>query len=147
MAASKDGGVKERLEDFVRPDEIADDLVLLLRGGVHEDDVVRVQRQARDLDRRFSWRGGSCYGVSVFAATPETESLILATRMDARRRYYRIAYRDIAGRLLVVPTFRRPHWTVMFDGPDSPDYRRFVDAYGQLRDNPFWTRKPGRKPR
>lgn len=86
MAASKDGGVKERLEDFVRPDEIADDLVLLLRGEVHEDDVVRLQRQARDLDRRFSWRGGSCYGVSVFAATPETESLILATRMDARRR-------------------------------------------------------------
>lgn len=35
----------------------------------------------------------------------------------------------------------------MFDGPDSPDYRLFADAYGQLRDNPFWTRKPGRKPR
>jgi hypothetical protein len=61
IAASKDGGVKERLEDFIRPDEIADDLVLLLRGGVHEDDVVRLQRQARDLDLRFSWRGGSSY--------------------------------------------------------------------------------------
>jgi hypothetical protein len=139
--------VKERLEDVLRPDEVADDLMLLLRGGVHEADVARLQRQARDLDRRFSWRGGPCYGISVFAATPKTEGLILATRMDARRRYCRILYRDIAGRLLVLPTFRRPHWTVMFNGPDGPDYQHFVDAYGELRDNPYWTRKPGRRTR
>jgi hypothetical protein len=140
-------GMKERLEDFLRPDEAAEDLVLLLRGGVDENDVARLQRQARDLDRRFSWRGGSCYGVSVFAATPESEGLVLATRMDVRRRYYRIAYRDIAGRLLVLPTFRRPHWTVMFDAAEGPDYHVFVDAYGELRDNPYWTRKHGRRPR
>jgi hypothetical protein len=137
--------VKERLEDVLRPDEVADDLVLLLRGGVHEGEIARLQRQARDLDRRFSWRGGPCYGVSVFAAMPETEVLILATRMDSRRRYCRILYRDIAGRLLVLPTFRRPHWTVMFNDPDGPDYQHFVDAYGELRDNPYWTRKPGRR--
>jgi hypothetical protein len=83
----------------------------------------------------------------VFAATPETEVLILATRMDARRRYCRLLYRDIAGRLLVLPTVRRPHWTVMFNDPDGPDYQRFVDAYGELRDNPYWTRKSGRRPR
>jgi hypothetical protein len=103
--------------------------------------------------RRVTWTDASAggadraTGVSVFAATPETEVLILATRMDARRRYCRILYRDTAGRLLVLPTFRRPHWTVMFNGPDGPVYRHFVDAYGELRDNPYWTRRPGRRPR
>jgi hypothetical protein len=36
--------VKERLEDVLRPDEVADDLVLLLRGGVHEGEIARLQR-------------------------------------------------------------------------------------------------------
>lgn len=139
--------MKERLEDVVRPDDPADDLVLLLRGGVYDDDVARIHQQARDLDRRFTWCGGPCYGVSVFAATPETEDQVLARHMDARRRYYRILYRDIAQQLLLLPTFRKPHWTVMFDGPDGPQYRLFVDSYGELRDNPHWTRKPGRRPR
>ncbi|MHB8188512.1 MAG: hypothetical protein ACYDDU_21065 [Dermatophilaceae bacterium] len=138
--------VKERLEDVVRQDDLGDDLMLLLRGGVYEDDVARIQQQAHDLDRRFTWRGGPCYGVSVFAATPETEDQVLAQHMDARRRYYRILYRDIA-QLLLLPTFRKPHWTVMFDGPGGPQYQLFVDSYGELRDNPHWTRKPGRRPR
>jgi hypothetical protein len=148
-AVNQQGGehVKERLEDVFRPDDLADDLVLLLRGGVYEDDVARIQQQARDLDRRFSWQDGSCYGVSVFAATPQTEDQVLAQHMDARRRYYRILYRDIAGDLLLLPTFRAPHWTVLFDGPAGRQYQLFVDSHGELRDNPHSTRKPGRRPR
>ena len=83
----------------------------------------------------------------MFAATLETEDQVLARHMDARRRYYRIPYRDIAEHLLLLPTFRKPHWTVMFDGPHSPQYQLFVDSYGELRDSPRWTRKPGRGPR
>lgn len=139
--------MKDRLEAFIRSADVADDLVLLLRGGVHADEVLRVQQQSRDLDRRFTWRGGPCYGVSVFAASPETEDLVLVEQMNVRRRYYRILYRDIAARLLLLPTFREPHWTVMFDGPDGPQYQILVDSYGELRDNPHWSRKPGRRPR
>jgi hypothetical protein len=138
--------VKKRLESVIRTDEAADDLVLLLRGGVHAREVERLQSQAADLDRLYTWRGGPCFGVSVFAATPDTEGDVLATRMDVRRSYYRINYSDIAGRLVVVPTFRAPHWTVMFDGPRGAQYQLLVDCYGQLRENPYWTRKPGRRP-
>lgn len=101
--------------------------------------------KAHDLDRRFTWRGGPSYGVSVFAATSLTEARVLAQHMDARRRYYRISYRDIAEHLLLLPTFRNPHWSVMFDGPAGRQYQLFVDSYGELRENPYWTRKPGRK--
>lgn len=105
--------MKERLEDVLRVGEAADDLVLLLRGGVYDERLLRLQQQAAQLDRRFNYRGGPCFGVSVFAATSATESDVLATNMDVRRRYYRGPYPDIAD-LLLLPTFRSPHWTVMF---------------------------------
>jgi hypothetical protein len=139
--------VKERLEDVLRPDEVADDLVLLLRV-----ESTRVRSHGCNA-RHGTWTDASAGGADratgsrCWRQRPETEVLILATRMDARRRYCRILYRDIAGRLLVLPTFRRPHWTVIFNDPDDPDYQPFVDAYGELRDNPCWTRKPGRRPR
>jgi hypothetical protein len=138
--------VKERLEDVLRPDQVAEDLVLLLRGGVYDEDISRLQQQAAELDRRFTYQGGQCFGVSVFAATPETEADVLATNMDVRRRYYRIHASDIAD-LLVLPTFRSPHWTVKFNGADGPDYGYFVDAWGDLRENPYYSRTPGRRPR
>lgn len=138
--------MKKRLESAIRAGEVPDDLVLLLRGGVHDDELRWLRSQAADLNRAYTLRSGPCFGVSVFAATPETESEVLANRMDTRRRYYRINYRDVGERLTLLPTFRAPHWTVMFDGPDGPLYQLFVDHYGELRDNPYWTRKPGRRP-
>lgn len=138
--------MRERLEDVIRPDEVAGDLVLLLRGGVHADGIDRLRDQASELNRRFSLEGGDCYGISAFAATEESEAWILARNMAVRRRYYRIRYEDVA-ELRVLPTFRAPHWTVLFNGPDGPDYRKFVDALGDLRDNPHWRQRPGRSPR
>jgi len=32
--------VRERLEEVIRPGEVAADLVLLLRGGVHDDGIL-----------------------------------------------------------------------------------------------------------
>lgn len=52
----------EPLEDFLRPDELAKDLILLLRGGVYDEDVSRLQGQAAQLDRRFTYQGGKCFG-------------------------------------------------------------------------------------
>ena len=129
----------------MRADEAPDDLVLLLRGGVQADEVAKLKSQASDLDRLYTWQGGGCFGVSVFAATPATEADVLSARMGVRRSYYRIKYIDIAGRLAVAPTFLAPHWTVLFPGPDGPEYQFFVDCYGELRDNPYWTRRPGRR--
>lgn len=133
--------MKERLENVLRPESTDQEPVLLLRGGVHEDGLTHLRRQAAQLDRRFTYQGGPCFGVSVFAATSATEARVLATRMDARRRYYRIAYRDLTD-LLVLPTFRSPHWTVMFHGPDGNDYQHFMDSWGPLRDNPHYSREP-----
>lgn len=138
--------MKERLDDAVRPDEVADDLVLLLRGGVYEEGAERLQAQAAQLNRRFSFEGGECYGISVFAATEAGEAWVLARNMDVRRRYYRIRYSDVA-HLRLLPTFRAPHWTVLFSGPTGPEYAAFVDALGELRENPYYSRKPGRRPR
>lgn len=118
--------------------------MLLLRGGVYEEGLGRLQEQAAQLNRRFCFEGGDCYGISVFAATEETEEWVLARNMDVRRRYYRIQREDVAD-LLLLPTFRAPHWTVLFSRPDGPEYAYFVDALGELRDNPYYSRKPGRR--
>jgi len=136
---------REPLEGVLRPEECADELVLLLRGGVHEEGIVRLQEQAAERNRRFSFAGGDCYGISVFAASEESEAWVLARSMRVRRRYYRVRYEDIAD-LRVLPTFRSPHWTVLFDGPDGSDYQMFLDALGELRENPYWKQRPGRRP-
>lgn len=138
--------MRERLEDVIRPGEVADNLVLLLRGGVHAEGIDRLRDQASELNRRFSFGGGDCYGISTFAATEESEAWVLARNMGVRRRYYRVRYDDVAD-LRVLPTFRAPHWTVLFDGPDGPDCRKFMDALGDLRENPHWRQRSGRSPR
>jgi hypothetical protein len=138
--------MRARLEDVLRHGEVAKDLVLLLRGGVHREGMERLQEQAGDMNRRFSFEGDDCYGISVFAATEESEAWILARHMSVRRRYYRIRYADVAG-LRVLPTFRAPHWSVMFTGPDGADYQKFMDALGDLRENPHWRQRSGRSPR
>ena len=137
---------KDALESVVRPDEGPDDLVLLLRAGDTEDDVAPLKRQAARLNRRFTYEGGECYGISAFSATEENEPWVLATKMDVRRRYYRIKYSDVAS-FRLLPTFNAPHWTVVFSGAGGPEYQAFVDALGELRDNPYWKRRLGRRPR
>jgi hypothetical protein len=137
---------KLRLEDVLRGTESPDDLVFLLRAGDQDDNLDRLQHQAARLSRRYTLGGVDCYGVSAFAATEESEAWVLATKMDVRRRYYRITSADVAG-LRLVPTFTAPHWTVLFSGPDGPEYKAFLDALGDLRDNPYWKRTAGRRPR
>ncbi len=140
--------MKRALETAVRVGDRPESVLFLLRGGVYADEVRHLQRQAADFDRLYTWRAGSCFGISVFAVTGETEAAVLESRMGIRRHYRRIRYRDIEGSLTVVPTFRAPHWTVMFDGPHSSQYEFFVDCYGELRENPYWSRQPlGRRPR
>lgn len=148
-----DGGVehrakkgKEALEDALRPDDLSEDLVLLLRAGDEDDDVELLRRQALRLHRRYTYDGDDCWGISVFAATEENEPWVLATKMDVRRRYYRIRSSDLA-RFRLLPTFKAPHWTVLFSRPDGPEYHAFVGALGEIRDNPYWKRRPGRRPR
>lgn len=97
---------KDALEDVLRPDEVPEDLVLLLRAGEEDDDVELLQRQALRLNRRYSFEGSGCWGISVFAATEENEPWVLATKMDVRRRYYRIKRSEIAS-LRLLPTFQR----------------------------------------
>ena len=137
---------KDALEDVLRPDESPDGLVLLLRAGDEGDDVDLLKRQALRLHRRYTYDGNDCWGISVFAATEENEPWVLATKMGVRRRYYRVRRSDLADWPLL-PTFNTPHWTVLFDGPDGPEYQAFLDALGEIRDNPFWKRRPGRRPR
>ena len=120
--------MRERLEAALRHGEVATHLTLLLRGGVHDEGIERLHEQAGDMNRRFSFEGRDCYGISAFAATEESETWVLARNMSVRRRYYRIRYEDVAG-LRVLPTFRPPHWTIMFSGPDGPDYYKLMDRW------------------
>ena len=90
--------MRERLEDVIRPGEVAEDLVLLLPGGVHAEGINRLRDQASEMNRRFSFEGGDCYGISAFAATEESESWILARNMAVRRRYYLVRYEGLSRR-------------------------------------------------
>jgi len=98
---------KDDLESVLRADEPSDDLVLLLRAGAEGDDVDLLTRQAARLNRHYTYEGGACFGISVFAATEENEAWVLATKMDVRRRYFRIKHADIAGLGCCPPSRRR----------------------------------------
>jgi hypothetical protein len=64
---------------------------------------------------------------------------------------YRVVHlptvRDVAAAGFdLLPSFRRPHFTIRLDGADDDTLSRLLDALGPPRPNPYHGRKrPGRR--
>jgi hypothetical protein len=115
----------------VRHEEVPDDTLVVIRGGVMDEDSVR--RDARTAFLRFGE-----YGVSVLAAPDENA---LREVGAGPLRSYRQLTVTTAGairraELELRPTFRRPHYTVIFPTLDD-GVRRLLSCENEVIDNPY----------
>jgi hypothetical protein len=112
---------------------------LLVRGG--SDTVGKLRRHAERTARAWALDGEPLLGISVFA--------VLDTSLDdlLRRRFtsFRAIYLPAAGRLTeyrfeLLPTGKRPHFTVRLQHADDAELDRLLIALGAARPNPQYAR-------
>lgn len=130
---------REELRDRIRVDEVPpDDAAVVIRGG--PDTLSLLRTHARRLHRAFVLDGESVFGVSVFVALDDvgaaSERGVLAGKLRSYPSIYRCTVGDLLERGLgLVPTFARPHYTVLLPALDSVD--DLASALGTLRPNPY----------
>jgi hypothetical protein len=84
--------------------------------------------------------GEPVFGVSVFVALddlgPASERGILSGKLRTNPSVYRCTASELSDRgLMLLPTFVRPHYTVVLPDVDAVD--ALATALGRLRPNPY----------
>lgn len=109
---------------------------LLLRGG--PDSTAKLRRHAERMRRAFLLDGHPVLGISMFAALDRAGKHsavgILSTKLAAYSLVHTAPARVIAAAgFVLVPTFRRPHVTVVLRATNDID--ALLDALGPPRVN------------
>lgn len=129
----------------MRHDEpVPDDALVALRGG--PDTRSLIASHARRLNRLFLLDGGPLWGISVFVALESTGPASVEGILQGRLPSYPSVYLPTVGALReagfdLLPTFTRPHFTVLMSGPELAP--ALFEALGELRDNPYAVREGG----
>jgi hypothetical protein len=116
----------------VRREQVADDGLVVVRGGRLDPDVIRFD--AVEAHRRFGQ-----YGVSVFAAGDQDEFDALSRDRLSRFGILTVMMAGTirAAGLELRPTFRSPHYTIMLPDLDA-DLSRLLACENEIRVNPFF---------
>jgi len=129
----------ERIEQrlLLRPERPPAATTMVIRGGRDTPDKLRshLQRTAR----AWSLDGEPLRGISVFAVLGEPLEDLLRRRFAT----FRTIYLPTAGRLAehrfeLLPTGRRPHFTVRLRSGDDQELGRLLEALGAALPNPAY---------
>jgi hypothetical protein len=123
----------------VRPNPAAAETTVLLRGG--PDSAGKLAVHAQRLRRAFVLDGTPVLGVSVFAALDDigyaSQDGILSGKLATYRLVHHVLVRDLlAAGFTVLPTFGRPHMTVVVSGLDRVE--PLLEAFGSAHANPHY---------
>lgn len=130
---------REELRDRVRSDEVPPiEAAVVIRGG--PDTLSLLRTHARRLHRAFLLDGAPVFGVSVFVALDDVGAASERGVLSGKLRSYPSIYRCTVSELLesglgLLPTFTRPHYTVLL--PDLESVDDLASALGTLRANPY----------
>ena len=131
------------IEEKLRPQDIGDDTILLIRGGPLDDEklVEHAERQMRD----FSLRGAPMASISVDGLVAGwTVELVLRERLWSRSQFATATAGAVrAAGFEVLPTHDAPHFDVVFVEATLAEAGRLLDVFGPPEDNPF--KKRGRR--
>jgi hypothetical protein len=127
------------LRDSVRTDPVPPDTTILVRGG--PDNAAKLTAHAVRVQRAFTLDGAPVLGISVFAALddigPASIDGILAGKLATYRVVHELSPRELrAAGLMVLPTFGRPHMTIVLPALDKVD--ALLAALGPCRENPHY---------
>jgi hypothetical protein len=130
---------RHELRDRVRTGEAPPpDAAVVIRGGPDTPSLLRTH--AKRLHRRFLLDRAPTYGISVFVVLDDLGPASEAGVLSDQLRSYPAIYRSTVGRLhdvglALLPTFRRPHYTVLLPDLDAVD--GLARALGDLVPNPY----------
>lgn len=124
------------LRDHVRA-ELTSSEAVLVRGG--PDSATKLRTHAERLRRAFVLDGAPVLGISVFGALDDVGPASLNGLLAGRLSTYRVVHLTSVGRLVgagftVLPTFGRPHMTVLLTSLDETG--QLFDLLGSPQPNP-----------
>jgi hypothetical protein len=127
------------LRDFVRAEPAPRDATVLVRGGPDTPEKLTVH--AERVRRRFVLDGEPVLGISVFAALDDIGQAsldgILSGKLATYRLVHLVALRVlVAAGFTILPTFHRPHMTVVLRSLDWIEL--LVVALGPTQSNPHY---------
>ncbi len=125
------------IEAHVRPGELPDDAVLLLRGGPVT--VAKLVEHAARQQREFSLRGAPMASISVDGTVAGwTEELILRERMWSRSQFATATVAAVrAAGFEVLPTHRAPHFDIVLADASPAEAAKLIQVFGDAEDNLF----------
>jgi hypothetical protein len=135
--ASDDG--REDLRQRIRADQLPPpEASVVIRGG--PDTLSLIRSHACRFHRLYELDGEPIWGISVFVAVddigPGSERGILAGKLRSYPSIYRCTVHSLTDvGLTLLPTFARPHYTVVMPTLDAAD--EVVAAFGSLVTNIF----------
>ena len=134
-----DRPAREELRPLLRDEQPPADAVVVVRGG--PSSVDRIREHVRRTHDAFELDGRPLWGISVFCALDDVGPAAVDTLL---RRFssYRVVHLPTVGRLIaagfdLLPSFRRPHFTVRLDDVDEASVARLLDALGPAEANPY----------
>lgn len=134
---------REELRPLLRDERPPSDAVVVVRGG--PSSVDRLREHARRTHDAYVLDGQPLWGVSVFCALDDVGTASIDTLL---RRFasYRVVHLPTVGQLLtarfdLLPSFRRPHFTVRLEDDDDGSLTRLLDALGPPEANPYHGRQ------
>jgi hypothetical protein len=133
------GDPREELRRRVRDeDPPPDESRVVLRGG--PDTGSLILSHARRVNRAFVLDGAEVWAISVFVALDDVGPGSARGILQTKLRSYASVYLPTVGRLRqagfeMLPTFARPHFSVLLPGLDTAP--ELFEALGELRINPY----------
>lgn len=133
------------LRDHVRRGVVSSE-TMLVRGGA--DTEAKLRTHAERLGRAFVLDGVAVLGISMFAALDDLGPASLSGLQAGRLSTYRVVHVASVGRLAaagfrLLPTFARPHITVLLDALDQAGV--LLDLLGKPLPNPGYGEKRRRR--
>jgi hypothetical protein len=131
----------DELRPHVREDEDPpDDTVVVIRGG--PDNADKLARHAARTHRAFELDGEPIWGVSVFLALDQAGGASLEGLLSDRLRTYREVHLPAlvdlrAAGFEVIPTFARPHFTLVLADSEPHTLASLLAALGAAVENPY----------
>lgn len=138
---------RQELRLLLRDELPPADGVIVVRGG--PTSIQRLRDHALRTHDAYTLDGSPLWGVSVFCALDDVGPASLDSLL---RRFgsYRIVHLPTVGQLVsagfdLLPSFRRPHYTVRLEKDDDSILATLLNALGPERANPYHGRqRPGR---
>jgi hypothetical protein len=123
----------------LRPEKPLVAATLLIRGG--PDTIDKLRRHCQRTARAWALDGRPLLGISVFAVLDTSLEELLRRRFTS----FRAVYLPTAGRLAasdfeLLPTGRRPHYTVRLRSADDPELDQLLAALDTPQPNPQYAR-------